>query len=115
MRILLDEQLPRRLTRVIPDHEVRTVQQEVWSGISNGALLRLAAAAAGFEAMITADRNLQFQQSVVGLSLGITVLITRSTKIADLLPLMPGILDALTRIQPGQIVLVRRETDPDEG
>jgi hypothetical protein len=55
---LVDEQLPRRLTRVIPDHEVRTVQQEGWSGISNGALLRLAAAA-GFEAMITADRNLQ--------------------------------------------------------
>jgi hypothetical protein len=77
----------------------------VWS--VERALLRLAAAA-GFEAMITADRNLQFQQSVAGLSLGIIVLITPSTKIEYLLPLVPGILDALARIQPGQILLVSR-------
>jgi hypothetical protein len=113
MRILLDEQLPRRLTRAIPGHDVRTAQQEGWSGVSNGALLRVAAAA-GFEVMITADRNLQFQQRVSGLSLGIIVLITRSTKIEDLMALVPGILDALTRVQPGQILLVSREPDRDK-
>jgi len=112
VRALLDEQLPRPLGQELHGHEVRTVQQQGWAGISNGALLRLAAAA-GFEVMITADRNLQFQQSVTGLSLGIMVLVTPSTKLTDLLLLVPAILDALTRVQPGQIQLVGRGSDRD--
>ena len=42
MRILLDEQLPRRLVRELTGHEVRTVQQEGWAGVQNGELLRRA-------------------------------------------------------------------------
>jgi hypothetical protein len=50
---------------------------------------------------------------VAGLSLGVIVVIVPSTKIENLLPLVPGILDALTRIQPGQILLVSWESDQD--
>ena len=43
MRILLDEDLPRRLGALLVGHEVSTVQRSGWSGIKNGKLLVLAA------------------------------------------------------------------------
>jgi len=39
VRILLDEQLPRQLAPYVVGHDVRTVQQESWAGLKNGALL----------------------------------------------------------------------------
>ena len=57
MHVLLDEQLPRHLAREIGGHDVSTVQQRGWAGLQNGELLRVAAAA-GFEVLVTADRNL---------------------------------------------------------
>jgi hypothetical protein len=62
MRVLLDEQLPRHLAREIAGHEISTVQQCGWAGLQNGELLRVAADA-GFDVLVTADRNLQFQQT----------------------------------------------------
>jgi hypothetical protein len=76
-----------------------------WSGLSNGALLQRASDA-GFDVLVTADQNLQYQQNLSRYRIGVIVLRVRSTKIEDLLPLVPGILDALMRIQPGQIVRV---------
>jgi predicted nuclease of predicted toxin-antitoxin system len=61
MRVLLDEQLPRHLAREIAGHDVHTVQQCGWAGSKNGELLR-AAAAAGFEVLVTVDRNLRFSK-----------------------------------------------------
>ncbi len=45
VRVLLDEQLPRQLAPYLIGHEVRTVQQESWAGLQNGALLSQAEAA----------------------------------------------------------------------
>ena len=36
MRILLDEDLPRRLAEMLVGHEVSTVQRSGWTGIKNG-------------------------------------------------------------------------------
>ncbi len=102
MRILLDEQLPRQLAREIPDHEVRTVQQQGWAGLGNGELLRRAAAAR-FEIFVTADQNLQFQQNLRGSPLGVIVLAARSNALEDLAPLMPALLEVVTRVQPGDV------------
>jgi hypothetical protein len=43
IRVLLDEQLPRHLSRDLRGHDVRTVQQQGWAGLKNGELLRRAA------------------------------------------------------------------------
>ena len=63
MRILLDEQLPRQLVPYLIGHDVRTVQQESWAGLKNGALL-MSAEDAGFAVFLTGDQNLQFQQNI---------------------------------------------------
>ena len=99
MRILLDEQLPRQLARHIHGHEVRTVQQQGWSGTKNGELLRRAAAA-GFQVFVTADRNLRFQQNLSNTAVGFVVLLALTNTLEDLLPLVPALLDAITAIQP---------------
>ena len=85
MRVLLDEQLPRHLAREIAGHDVSTVQQRGWAGLKNGDLLRVAADA-GFQILVTADRNLQFQQNLAQSQLGIILLVAPSNALEDLLP-----------------------------
>ena len=103
MCILLNEQLSRQLARQILNHQVRTVQQQGWAGLGNGALLRRAAADDGFDIFVTADQNLQFQQNLSGSPLGIVVLVARSNTFEDLIPLVPALLDAVTDSRPGDI------------
>jgi len=105
VRVLLDEQLPRRLALELTGHEVRTVQQQGWMGLTNGELLRLAAGHR-FDVFLTADQNLQFQQNLARSGVGVVILVARSNKIDDLLPLVPGALIALVRIQAGEVLRV---------
>jgi predicted nuclease of predicted toxin-antitoxin system len=42
MRVLLDENLPHALKRLLPGHTVGTVQEQGWAGIENGKLLAVA-------------------------------------------------------------------------
>ena len=102
MRVLLDEQLPRRLARELKGHEVRTVQQQGWAGLKNGELLRRAADE-GFEVFVTSDQNLEFQQNLARARLGVVVLVTPSNALEDLVPLVPSLLAALPNSRPGQV------------
>ena len=105
MRVLLDECVPKRLRQELSGHTVQTVVEMGWSGIKNGALLQLATAA--FDCFLTVDRNLQFQQNVVGLKVGVIILHASGNDFASLQPLMQKVRDALDRLTPGQIVNVR--------
>lgn len=105
-RILLDENLPRLLKRELPGFEVRTVAEAGWAGIKNGKLLRLAEAE--LDLFVTADQNLSFQQPLAIFQLGIVVLKAPTTKLEDLLPLVPLILEALHSVKVGQVLLVSR-------
>ena len=104
MRILLDECLPKRLARLLPGHEVITVRQMNWLGLSNGRLL--AVASPQFEVLLTADKNLVRQQDLAGLRIAVIVLRARSNKIDDLGPLVPQVLARLASLQPGTVTLV---------
>ena len=70
MRVLLDEQLPRQLARHLIGHDVGTVQQQGWAGLTNGELLRRAADNA-WEVFLTADQNIEFQQNLAGCPYGL--------------------------------------------
>ena len=96
MLVLLDEQLPRHLAREIGGHNVSTVQQRGWAGLKNGELLRVAADA-GFEVLVTADRNLQFQQNLSLAQLGIVLFVAPSNALEDLRPLVPKLLATFSR------------------
>ena len=93
MRLLLDESLPRPLADLLAGHDARTVTQMGWTSLSNGALLRQAAAA--FDALLTADQNIEFQQNLKTLPMAVVVLVADSNRLESLEPLVPEILQAL--------------------
>ena len=72
MRLLLDECVPKRLKREVPGHDAKTVQELCWAGIKNGALLRLANGR--FDALLTVDQGIEYQQNLSGLSISIVVM-----------------------------------------
>ena len=99
MRILIDECVDWRLSRDIVGHDVKTARQMGWASIKNGELLALAAQQ--FDAFITVDRNLSFQQNVVTFPIAIIVLRARTNRLADLRPLIPALLVALRTSKAG--------------
>jgi hypothetical protein len=104
MRVLLDECVPRRLSRELPGHEVRTVTEHGWSGIKNGKLLTLADAE--FGVFLTVDQNLKYQQNLTAFSIAIILLVARNNRLQTLLPLMPELRDALNKIRAGQFIRI---------
>jgi len=105
MHILLDENIPRKLKyRLTFNHEVFTVQEKGWSGVQNGDLL--SRAELEFDVFLTLDRNLEYQQELKGKRLSVLVLKARSSTYRCLLPLVPDILKALEKVDPGTIIHV---------
>lgn len=98
MRLLLDESVPRRLRRSLPNHHVKTVVEMGWGGIKNGKLLSLAAAE--FDAFLTVDKNLQYQRNLADLPIAVVVLDARSNELPALLPLIPRLEEVLAGITP---------------
>ena len=79
MKILLDECVPKRLRRLLSDHDVITTQEAGWAGITNGELLERASK--DFDGFVTVDRNLAFQQNPSNLPLPVIVIHARSNKL----------------------------------
>ena len=105
MRILLDESLPRPLARLLPEHDVRLVAAMGWAGKRNGELLQLAAG--DFDAVLTADQNLEHQQDLAALPIAVIVLTAPTNRIESLRPLIPTLLQILQTLAPRQLVHVR--------
>lgn len=105
MRAILDESLPRPLALELPGHDVETVRGMGWAGLSNGELLRRMMAA-GFGALVTADRGIKYPQNVAVARIGVVVLLARGTRTGDLRPLAPAVQHALETRRPGQVVHV---------
>jgi predicted nuclease of predicted toxin-antitoxin system len=105
MRLLLDECVPARLKKALPSHQVSTVGQEGWSGMKNGKLLALAADT--FDALITVDKNLPYQQDASNLPVAVVVLDALSNELPCLLPLIPALEVALSGLRPRTCVVLR--------
>jgi len=108
MRLLLDESVPAKLRRSLPSHAVRTVVEAGWSGVKNGKLLALAAN--DFDAFITVDKNLPYQQNLTTLPVAVLVLDAASNELSALLPLVPELERQLAVLRPRTYVLVKAGT-----
>lgn len=97
MRILLDENLPRKLKwRFCDTHEVKTVSDLGWQGLKNGALLRQAELQ--FDVLVTVDKGMRYQQTLVDFDLAVIVLQVASNTYPSLLPFVPRIEEALETV-----------------
>ena len=105
MKILLDENLPHELRHHLAGHDVFTVAYMGWSGTKNGALLARAAQD-GFDAFITMDNGVAYQQNPASLPLSVVILSAPSNDISDLLPLVPELLRRLSTLSARTIARV---------
>lgn len=105
MRLLLDECVPRPLLRDLIAHDVHHVVDMGWSSKRNGELLKLMVGER-FEALLTVDQNLPFQQSVRASGIGVVVALARTNRVKELRPLIPRILEALLVVKAGELITV---------
>ncbi len=77
MRILFDHDVPRPLRGHLPGHEVDTARQRGWEELSNGDLLNVAERE-GYEAFITADQKIPYQQNIGSRPFGVVVLLSNN-------------------------------------
>ena len=93
MRLLLDEGTPWRLRHLLQGHDVATTQYMGWDGKDNGELLALARDE--FDALVTLDRGIQYQQHMTEEDVGVIAVYGTTNRIRDLEPLIPQVLEAL--------------------
>ena len=90
MKLLLDENLPKKLIADFPNHEVVTVLDMGGNGIKNGPLLQLMLEQ-GFHALLTFDKNLQHQQNLKKYAVTVFVLSTINNTYLELTKLSPKV------------------------
>lgn len=73
MKLLLDENLPKKLKLDFPEHEIYTVSDKGWNSKKNGELLKLMVNE-GFDGLFTFDKNLQYQQNFIKYPIAVIVL-----------------------------------------
>jgi hypothetical protein len=73
MRIIFDQATPVPIRPFLEGHMVRTAAQQGWDRLKNGDLLT-AAEEAGFDLLLTTDKNIRYQQNLAGRKIAIVVL-----------------------------------------
>ena len=103
MRVLFDQCTPVPIARFLPEHTVRTALQENWDTLSNGELLRVAEEA-GFDALLTTDTSLAYQQNLKGRKIAIVVLSRNRWRMVQ--RIIPKIVAAINAATPGSYVFL---------
>jgi len=98
MRILFDQATPVPLRPYLVGHTVHTAAEEGWDQLRNGDLLS-AAEAAGFDLLLTTDRNMQYQQNLAGRKIAVVILSRQQWP--QLRPHVQLVVDAVKTAKPG--------------
>jgi len=98
MRILFDQGTPVPIRRRLKGHSVRTTREQGWSTLTNGDLLR-AAEEAGFDLLLTTDKNMRHQQNLMGRRIAVVVLGNGLWPFVE--PMLPRVIAAVNAAGPG--------------
>jgi predicted nuclease of predicted toxin-antitoxin system len=101
VRILLDNCVPADLVPHIRGHEVETIVTMGWAGLDDGQLLD--AMAGQFQALVTVDKSIPFQQLLANRPVAVVVLRAKTNRVGDLARLIPALLRALQDLVPGEV------------
>lgn len=109
MKLLFDNNVPVQLRRHLVGHEVHTAAKLGWQEFKNGDLLD-AAQEAGFDVLVTGDKNLSYQQNLTGRKLALVVLPTIDWNQLKVNP--APVAAAVERATPGSFELVETKDIP---
>jgi hypothetical protein len=98
MRILFDQATPVPLSSYLAGQTVRTAAEQGWDRLRNGDLLS-EAEEAGFDLLLTTDRNMQYQQNLAGRKIAVVILSRQQWP--QLRPHVQLVVDAVNAACPG--------------
>jgi predicted nuclease of predicted toxin-antitoxin system len=103
MQILFDHGTPRQIARWLESHVVVEAKSKGWETFSNGALLD-AAESAGFDLLVTTDKNMEYQQNLRNRKIAIVVLGVGRWRMIK--PAIQLVVNAVASTKPGTVALV---------
>ena len=104
MLILFDNGTPRGLARFLTGHTVEEARARGWEELSNGELIEVAEQA-GFELMVTTDKNIRHQQNLTARTIALVVLEHSQSPMVKLVA--ANIVAAVNAAIPGSYVEVQ--------
>jgi hypothetical protein len=105
VRTYIDEDVNPRIARFLHGHTFGTPNSQGWKGLQNGQLL--AKLAGEFDALLTHDGNLEFQQNLSKTNLRIIVLEMTGRQLSDYEAIASEVEIGLQKANPGSIHRVR--------
>lgn len=105
MRILLDENVHKKMRFRFPGHDVLTMGDMDWLGKRNGELMKLLIEHK-FELLITLDKGIEHQQNFTAYPVPILLLTVKSSRYEFLLPLVDQIRQLLLTDLPAGITKI---------
>ncbi len=103
MLVLFDQGTPVPIANSLLGHSVKTARQLGWDTLANGELLRMAEEA-GFDVLLTTDKNLGYQQNLEDRKIAIVVL--GRNRWSSVKAVLPHIVAAVNGAAPGSYVIV---------
>lgn len=98
MLILFDHGTPRGIARSLSEHTVKEARALGWDRLTNGELLQ-AAVTAGFDILLTTDKNIRYQQNLQRYRIAIVVLRKARWRLIKLV--LADVVAAINAAQPG--------------
>ena len=108
MHVLFDNGVPRAVASALSEHIVEEARDRGWDRLKNGDLLD-AAEAAGFDVLVTTDRNIRHQQNLTRRKLAVVVLNKASWPLIK--HRLPEIGSAVAGAVSGGLVEIEIRTD----
>lgn len=105
MKVLVDNNLDRRLIKLLQGHEVAHARDQGWAELANGEHLAQAELS-GFDVMLTGDRKMRWQQNLNGRKLTLVVFDTLFIDFRSIAPLVEPLTRHLPEVLPGHVYLV---------
>lgn len=112
MLVLLDHGTPRRVASYLTGHTITKAIEKGWDRLTNGALLA-AAEEAGFDVLVTTDKNMRYQQNLEGHTIAIVVL--GQQQWPKLRPYVQRVAEAVNAAMPGSFIEVDIPRPPCRG
>jgi predicted nuclease of predicted toxin-antitoxin system len=100
LKVFFDEDVPRKLARFLPQHEIHTVVSMQWGGHKNGVLLKLIGRQ-GFNVFLTGDKNMENQQRLEGRPFAVLIMSAINWPVVR--PHIHKISVALDEARPGTV------------
>jgi hypothetical protein len=103
MLILFDNGTPAPLRYALKDHVVVEAVERGWDRLANGELIA-AAEAAGFELLLTTDKNMRYQQNLRGRRIAFVIIGNQQWPI--LRRYVDRVVAAVSAVAPGSVTEV---------